>query len=142
MRKIILTLVLLASVAMAEGIHWAKDFHSGMKTAQQENKPLFCFLASHECPYCNRFEQTTLVDDSVVKELNGNFISVIVFVDDGDYYPRALATGALPTSWFLLPSGEPMFQPVMGYMHTKAFAKALKIVESTFKNTKQESEKK
>jgi len=144
MRKIVLILMFLASVAMAEGVHWAKDFNSGMKTAQKEHKPMFFLIASHECSYCNKLEQDTLVDDNVVKELNKNFVSVIAFVDDGDYFPRELQKPGLPTIWFLHPNGEPMFQAIMGYMHTKQFLKALSIVKAEFKkeNNKTKSEKK
>jgi len=132
MGKIILTLILLVSVAMADGIHWAKDFNSGIKTAQQENKPVLFVIASHECRYCNLLERTTFVDDRVIQQLNKNFVSIIVFVDDGDYFPRELQTGGLPTLWFLLPKGIPMFQPLIGAVKADAFLEALENVKKEF----------
>ena len=109
MRKIILTLMLLASVAVAEGIHWAKDFDSGIKMAQKENKPVLFVFSRHTCKYCKILERTTFLDDRVIKQLNKSFVSIIAYSDDGDAMPQELWRPGTPTIWFLLPSGQPMY---------------------------------
>jgi thioredoxin-related protein len=132
MRKIILTLMLLASVAMAEGIHWAKDFDSGIKMAQKEKKPVLFVFSSHQCKYCKILEKTTFTDKRVIDQLNKNFVSIIAYSDEGDAMPRELWRPGTPTLWFLLPSGQPMYQPLMGALPADSFLEALGIVKKEF----------
>lgn len=47
--------------------------------------------------------------------------------------PRELWRPGTPAIWFLLPSGEPMFEPVMGAIDANNFLKALDIVKKEFK---------
>jgi hypothetical protein len=50
--------------------------------------------------------------------------------------PRELYRPGTPAIWFLLPSGEPMFEPVMGAIDANNFLKALSIVEKEFNKRK------
>ena len=134
MRKIILVFILLTSVVMASEVHWAKDYESGMQMAQKENKPVLFIISSHSCKYCLLLDRTTLHDEKVVKALNKDFIAIRSWTDKRDYIPAVLAqnTPGLPGIWFLLPNGEPMYQPILGYMKKDAFIESLGIVKTTF----------
>lgn len=132
MRKIVLILMFVASVAMAEGVHWAKDFKSGIKTATKESKPVLFIISQHHCKYCKILERTALSDARVIKALNRDFVAITSYEED--YVPRELYAQATPTIWFLSPKGQPMFQPIMGAIPTQSFLKALGVVKTAFDN--------
>jgi len=128
--------MLLGSVVMAESIHWAKDFDSGIKMAKKENKPVLFVFSRHTCKYCKILERTTFRDKRVIEQLNKNFVSIIAYSDEGDAMPRELWRPGTPTIWFLLPSGQPMYQPLMGALPANNFLEALGIVEKEFDKPK------
>ena len=141
MRKIFIYLVLfVATSILASDINWAKDFPAGMKEAKQSNKPVLFVFSRHTCKNCVVLDETTFKDKKVIEALNKDFVSIISYSDENDYTPQELWRPGTPTIWFLLPSGEPMFQPIMGAVDASNFLNALEIVKKEFselqKNTK------
>jgi len=133
MRKLLLTIALLLSTSlMADEIHWAKDFKSGIEQATKENKPVLFVFSRHTCKYCVILEKTTFSDPRVIKELNKGFVSIIAYSDEDDAMPQELWRPGTPTIWFLKPNGQPMFQPLMGAVKEDAFLQALDIVKKEF----------
>jgi len=135
-RLVILLMVLFATSLFASEVKWAKNFQSGIKSAKEQNKPVFFVFSRHTCKYCVMLDETTLKNDKVIKALNKDFVSIISYNDDGDYTPRELFSPGTPALWFLLPSGEPMYQPLMGAMDADNFLKALAIVKGDFEKNK------
>jgi len=133
MRKIItVALLLFATTLFASNIQWAKDFDSGIAQAKKEHKPVLFVFSRHTCKYCKILERTTFSDATVIKALNKDFVSIIAYSDEGDAMPRELWRPGTPTLWFLLPSGQPMYQPLMGAIGAKDFLKGLAIVKQEF----------
>jgi len=136
-RKIILMLaLLLATMATADEIHWAKDFKSGIEQATKEHKPVLFVFSRHTCKYCVILEKTTFADKKVIKALNSDFVSIIAYSDEHDAMPQELWRPGTPTIWFLKSNGEPMFQPLMGAVKEDAFLQALGIVKNEFDKPK------
>jgi hypothetical protein len=137
MRKIFLLLVVLfATTVMANEIHWAKDYKSGMAQAQKQNKPVMFISSRHTCKYCVILEKT-MQDKAIVDALNKDFISIVSYSDDNDYLPRELWRPGTPAVWFLNPDGTPMYQPLMGAYPKEAILQAIAIVKTEFdKNNK------
>ena len=145
MRKIVLTIALLfATTLMADGVHWAKDYNSGIEKAKKENKPVLFIISSHSCKYCLLLDRTTLHDPQVVKAINKDFVAIRSWTDQRDYIPAVLAqnTPGLPGIWFLMPNGDPMYQPLLGYVKAPNFVGALATVKTTFDKSKKEVVKK
>ncbi|MCK9472587.1 DUF255 domain-containing protein [Sulfurimonas sp.] len=140
MRNIFIILVfgVVVNLFGAE-INWAKDYNEGIKNAQEKQKPVLFVSSRHSCKYCVILDETTFKDARVIEQLNKNFISIISYSDENDYMPRELWQPGTPAIWFLMPSEEPMYQPLMGAMNAENFLKALLVVEEEFK--KQKSEK-
>ena len=137
MRKIlILTLLFLATALFSSEIKWAKDFESGIAQAQKEDKPVFFVFSRHSCKYCKILEDTTFSDKTVIKALNKDFVSIIAYSDEGDAMPKELWRPGTPTLWFLMPSGQPMYQPLMGAIGAKDFLNGLAIVKQEFDKEK------
>jgi thioredoxin-related protein len=120
----------------ASEISWAKDYHEGIKDARKVIKPVLFVSSSHKCKYCVILDNTTFKDARVIEELNKNFVSIISYSDEKDYMPQELWQPGTPAIWFLKPSGEPLFQPLMGAMDAENFLKALSIVKEEFSKGK------
>ncbi len=131
-----------SATTSSKSIHWAKDFQTAIKMAQKQNKPLFFVSSRHTCKYCVILEETTFRDKKVIHELNKNFVSVVAYSDEKDYMPQELWRPGTPALWFLKPSGEPMFQPIMGAIDAEQFLDALNIVEKEFAKVKSTSNSK
>jgi uncharacterized protein YyaL (SSP411 family) len=136
MHKILIILVLSISILFGVEVNWEKDYHSALEKAKVENKPVLFISSRHTCKYCVLLDETTLKDPKVIKGLNRDFISVTSYSDERDYMPRELWRPGTPAIWFLLPSGEPMFEPVMGAIDAKSFLQALSIVKEEFNKRK------
>lgn len=136
MGKILIVLLLSISTLFGADINWEKDYHSALNKAKKEDKPVLFVSSRHSCKYCVLLDETTFKDPKVVKGLNRDFISVISYSDERDYMPRELWRPGTPAIWFLLPSGEPMFEPVMGAIDAKNFLQALSIVKKEFNKRK------
>ncbi len=136
-KKIVLTL-LIAMGAFGAEVHWAKDYKSGIAKAQKEHKPVLFIISRDTCKYCILLDNTTLKDPKVVDELNKNFIAIRSWTNEGDYIPYVLGqnTPGLPGIWFLDSDGEPLFQPLLGYVKKENFYGALKTVEAEFQKVK------
>ncbi|GEM_PF-688752 len=126
------TFKLMDATKSSKSIHWAQDFSDALKKAKQTNKPVFFVSSRHTCKYCVILEETTFADKRVIAELNKNFVSVVSYSDEQDYMPKELWRPGTPALWFLKPSGEPMFQPIMGAIDAEQFLDALNIVEKEF----------
>jgi uncharacterized protein YyaL (SSP411 family) len=135
MHKILIYLtILLATNMLASEINWAKDFKAGIKEATRFNKPIVFISSRHTCKYCVILDETTLKDKKVVEALNKDFISIIAYSDEQDYMPRDLYQQGTPAIWFLLPDGEPMYQPIMGAIKAPDFLSAISVVKKEFDN--------
>ena len=142
MRKIFILLVaLFASTLMANEIHWAKDFKSGITQAKKENKPVMFISSRHTCKYCVILEEQALSDKTIIHALNKDFISIISYSDENDYMPRELWRPGTPAIWFLNPDGSPMFQPLMGAYPKDAILQALGVVKTDFDKKNKKSGK-
>jgi uncharacterized protein YyaL (SSP411 family) len=136
MGKILLTMFLSITTLLASDVNWQKDYKTALEKAKKENKPVLFISSRHSCKYCVLLDESTLKDARVVKELNKDYIAVTSYSDERDYMPRELYRPGTPAIWFLLPSGEPMFEPVMGAIDANNFLKALSIVKKEFNKIK------
>jgi len=132
MKKLVWVLLLAGMSLWANEIQWAADFQSGIKKAQQQNKPVLFVFSRHSCKYCVILEKTTFANDQVIKALNENFVSIIAYSDEGDKFPQYLWRPATPTLWFLKPNGEPIYQPLVGAVGEKYLLEALKVVKNEY----------
>jgi thioredoxin-related protein len=135
--KKILALLFAALVSLqAASAKYEKGYNEALSAAQKANKPVMLVISSHTCHYCDLFDKDTLGKSMVIKALDRDFVSTVVYPDSGEYVPRQLLTGATPTIWFLTPRGEPMFEPVMGAVGEADFIKVLAIVNDAFQRAR------
>lgn len=131
-KKIIFTLVILNLNAFASDINWAKDYHTGIKQAKKQNKPVMFIFSNQHCKWCNVLENTTFKNEKVIKALNKDFISIISYTNKQDYTPKELWRPGTPAIWFLKKDGAPMFDAINGAIDDKTMIKSLSIVKTRF----------
>ncbi len=137
MGKIIIYMsMFIAASVFASEINWAKDYNAGVKESQKTDKPMLVVYSRHTCKYCVQLDNTTFKDAKVIRYLNENFVSIISYSDENDFIPQGLKTPSTPTIWFLSPTTEPMFQPILGAVDAKNFYNALEIVKKEFDESK------
>lgn len=149
-KKILVSVMLLSGLLMAEAtsspsvavtkktdsIHWKKSYKEALESAKKEDKPFMFIISRHTCRYCVQLEETALSDAEVIATLNDKFVANTAYTDDGDAFPQELWNGGTPMIWFLLPNGEPMFQPIPGAIPTKNFKEALAAVLEEYNKLK------
>lgn len=139
MSKVIIYMMLFVATSIfASEINWVKDYYAGVKESQKVNKPMLVVYSRHTCRYCVQLDNTTFKDGKVIKYLNENFVSIISYSDENDFIPPELKTPSTPTIWFLFPTTEPMFQPILGAVDAEDFYNALNIVKKEFDESKSE----
>lgn len=131
-----MALLLAWGAAGAAGINWQKSYADALVQAKKLDRPVMFIVSSHTCRYCVILEKETLSNPAVVKDLNKDFVSAIAYTDENALIPSELLTGGTPTIWFLKPSGEPMFQPIMGAWDVEPFLEALGVVTKEYAKTK------
>lgn len=137
MRNFFIYLIISVALTLsASEIDWAKDYNSGIEQAKKAGRPVLFVSSRHTCKYCVILDETTFKDDRVIDELNNGFVSIISYSDERDYMPKELWRPGTPAIWFLLPNGEPMYQPLMGAIDADNFLKALAIVKEEYTKRK------
>jgi len=140
-KVVVIALFMVGGFAFAQdGVHWAKDFQSGIEQATKEHKPVLFIISRDTCKYCVMLDNTTLQDPTVVQKLNTDFVAIRSWTNEGDYIPMLLRqnTPGLPGIWFLKENGEPMYAPLLGYVKKDAFSEALDIVQKEYEKQKKE----
>ena len=135
MRKIIISLLLLSSIVFGASIDWMKDLKEAQANAMKLDKPILFVSSRHTCKYCVILERKTFGDARVIKALNEDFVSFTSWSDEGDVVPQELWRPGTPAIWFLLPSGQPMYEPLMGAVGADDFLNALSIVKKEYNKT-------
>ncbi len=131
--KKLLILIMAAFVSLqAASANYEKGYKEAVAAAGKSGKPIMLVISSHSCYYCDLFNSATLSKELVIKALNRDYVSTVVYPDEGEYVPQGLLTGATPTIWFLMPDGEPMLDPIMGAVDEKEFIKILAIIHQAY----------
>lgn len=141
MMRFFLMLILAGSVVFGGNIKWEKDYATALKESKKLGKPVMFIISNHMCRYCVQLESTTLKDPKIIKKLNDEYVSAIVYMDEKPLFPRDLYVGGTPATWFIKEDGEPLFEPLMGAIDAINFSKALDIVSKEYKKQKNKREK-
>jgi len=130
MRYIILFL-LLSVTLLATNVKWLDDYSLAMQKANNEHKFIYVFISSPTCGWCEKFEKTTLKDESIKKRLNKEFIAVHL-VRTFDDIPQKFATSPVPRHYFTDAKGNILYNS-LGYRKVTTFNLFMDYVEDNFK---------
>lgn len=104
MRKIVLSLALVASCAFAE-IKWAASYEAALAQASKEKKNVMVMLSKEGCPACEYMEDIVFEEKAVQDAIHKSFVPVHLDIHK-DKIPTQLGYIGTPTFHFLNAKGE------------------------------------
>jgi len=124
--KFLLLLTLIHVTLNAEHVRWLGNFDKAHQKALKEDKNLFVFLIEKECENCTKMLIESFSSQSYIKQINKQYVSVMLYQDQIDSYPiEMLYTQEYP-SLFLLDKQEIFIsKPIFGYVESKDVEKFL-----------------
>ena len=117
-KRIILFIFILINSIFANdnlnNIKWQHELEDAKELAQHFKKPIFLFLESRKCYFCPIMQEETFRDSRVEKEINDNFIPVILDnslgaesdVENSGHAPERLTTSMTPAIYLMGPKEE------------------------------------
>jgi len=103
----------------ATQLHWYDEYNEALRVAQKSNKPVYIFISSAQCGWCQKFENTTLQDEAVKKRLYQEFV-VVHLVRDFDDIPKKFKTAPVPRHYFVDSRGTIVYDS-LGYRDVDTF---------------------
>lgn len=107
-----------------------RSFDEGLRFASESNQPVYVFIKSKRCPWCQKMEKETLTDPEVKQSLS-NLVPVVLQGDSrrvvtykGRSYSEAqlvrevFRVRGFPTSIFMEPNGD-IIGGLPGYLQPK-----------------------
>jgi len=84
------------------------------KASAKSKKPIFLLVGRNTCKYCVKLKKEVLVEPSVMKRLEKEF--VVLVLDANKPVPYAYRTPGIPAVWFLDSEGKPFGSPLVGFV--------------------------
>jgi len=109
----------LSAILFAEELHWYDDYKEAKSMAKQTHKLIYVFISSAHCGWCHKFENTTLQDKDVQKELDQDFIAVHL-IRDFDTIPKKFQVSPVPRHYFTDAKGNILYD-TLGYREVDSF---------------------
>ncbi|MGE4397690.1 MAG: thioredoxin family protein [Sulfurimonas sp.] len=133
--KTLLALLLTVLIASAQSYkEFAKEmgyetnYKKALKKAKDENKELLVVMITNNCPWCIRFEKTTLSDKTIDELIKRKYIPLIINKNDGGF-PPYLNTPIVPTTYIIDPKDEKSDYERMGFMGKAEFLELFEELE-------------
>lgn len=104
MGKIILTLALVATCAMAE-LKWAPSYDAALSQAKKEKKNVLVMLSREGCDACDYMTDVVFEEKAVAMEVDKYFVPVHIDIHN-DFIPNGLGYIGTPTFHFLNSTGK------------------------------------
>jgi thioredoxin-related protein len=109
-----------AGKLVLKGVTFNTNLTAALEAAKVQGKPVFVYAWSDYCGWCKKFEEETFTNQSAIKTLNENFISVSIDVDKQKNETRNFRVFGTPAEIFLSPNGTEI-KRIPGYTETETF---------------------
>ncbi|TKI71023.1 thioredoxin family protein [Sulfurimonas crateris] len=124
--------VLIASAQsykeFAKEMGYETNYDTALKKAKDENKGLMVVIVTNNCPWCIRFEKTTLSDKTIDELIKKKYIPLIINKREGGF-PPYLNTPLVPTTYIIDPKDEQSDYERMGFMGKAEFLELFEELE-------------
>ena len=67
-----------ARTSVTKSIVWSENFDAGMQEAKEQNRPVFLFLTTSGCVYCEKMKREAFPKRSVIQAINSAFVPIQV----------------------------------------------------------------
>jgi len=108
MKKLLLLLLLTASLFAYETDSWIHDYDKGLKLAQKEHKNIYLFIGADACKFCKIFKEKTLSQKNVMDRLHKEYV-LIYLSRDRHKIPSKFEKFGAPRHYFLDQNGKILF---------------------------------
>lgn len=140
MKKLVVLLALAASLfatnvdTFAKEMGFERDFKSALAKAKSANKPLMMVLGADYCPWCRKFERSTLASDLILGTIKKEFVTLVVDKKfDIESFPEAFQTQLTPKVFFINPKTAKSFYETTGYIKKKEYLVEIQKAVKLFK---------
>ncbi|TYT74544.1 thioredoxin family protein [Desulfobotulus mexicanus] len=123
-----LLLLFTAGNLTAQSLSWT-PYKQALETAASENKQIYLYFYSPQCPWCRTMENKTHGDGKVAAYLKENFISVNINMDTNPALTRKYRVSGVPANIFLSSEGETLFSRP-GHVPPQTFIRILEILHT------------
>jgi thioredoxin-related protein len=138
---------LITTSLFSSNIKWQYELNDAKDLAQTYKKPIFLFLESRKCYYCPIMKEKTFTNKDVIKEINSNFIAVLLDnslgaesdVENSGHAPERLTTSMTPAIYLMGPNEERLSRKgkkhmiIYGFWQPKELLDWLKDAKRKFK---------
>lgn len=107
------------------GLNVTTDIDDAFDASKSENKTLMIIFDQDSCIYCDMFKSDVLANPDVQKDLNENYIVLLVDINRNPDIAAKYKVFGTPTTQFLDAEGKQIHQ-VEGYVSGDEFIKVLK----------------
>lgn len=108
-----------------QGLNVTSDIDGAFNVLQSENKTLAIIFDQESCVYCDMLKDNVLSDKNIQKELNENFIVLLVDINKNPDVAQKYDVYGTPTIQFLDSNGNDVHK-IEGYVESDEFLKEIK----------------
>lgn len=113
-----------ASLEFANSMNYKTNYSDAIIQAKKENKTIMLVLSAKSCPWCLKFENQTLRNENIDKQIKTHFIPVVLDNDE-DEFPKKFFAQYTPTVLFVDPKTNDYFTQSVGYKAPKKFQESI-----------------
>ena len=104
--------------------HWRTDLNSAHEEAVIKNRPMLIVIDADWCAYCEKMENSTLSDATVVQHVNESFIPVHLNLDENQRIVEILDVDRIPCTIVLSPRAD-LLGRIVGFVNTEQYDNSL-----------------
>ncbi len=110
---------------LIQGLNVTTDVDGAFNASQSENKTLAIIFDQDSCVYCDMLKDNVLSNSDVQKELNENFIVLLVDINKNPDIAQKYDVFGTPTIQFLDSNGNNVIK-IEGYLESDEFLETIK----------------
>lgn len=107
------------------GLNVTTDIDAAFNASQSQNRTLMIVFDQDSCVYCDLFKSDVLSNPQVQKELNENYVVLLVDINKNPDIAAKYKVYGTPTTQFIDSSGRQIHK-IEGYIDSAEFLKTLK----------------
>ena len=107
------------------GLNMTTDIDAAFNASQSESKPVAIIFDQESCAYCDMLKEDVLSNADVQKEMNGNYVILMVDVNKNPDFAARYNVVGTPVIRFVDSNGK-LIDGIDGYMESDEFIKELK----------------
>lgn len=114
-----------ATTAFGDEIAWRKDYSQALQEAKKTQRPILVKVSATWCSYCTKMKHETLDAETVVSEVEENFVPLALDADRDSELVRKFRVSTYPTTIVVAPD-RTILRRMTGYQSQGQFVSSLR----------------